>query len=65
MESEIERLERLKDLLHRRLQELLALTEKGTPAWVAAQEAKQLWDEISAVEATIDVFGDPGLRRDV
>lgn len=65
METQIEELEKLRELLHRRLQDLLVLTEKKSPAWEAAQEAKQLWDQISALEATLDVFGDPELLRDV
>ncbi len=65
MKSGIEELEELKNVLHRRLQHLLALTEKGSPARVAAEEAKVLWDQISALEATLDVFGDPELRRDI
>ncbi len=65
MRSKIEELEELKDLLHRRLHDLVALTEKGSTAWMGAREANELWDQISALEATLDVFGDPELRRDV
>ncbi len=65
MEVGFEELERLKDLLQRRLRDLLALTEKGSPARAAAEEANRLWDEISALEATLDVLGDPDLRGDI
>ena len=65
MESETEKLEQLKDLLHRKLQILLELTDKRSPARTTATEAKELWDQICALEATQDVFADPELRRDV
>jgi len=61
----VEELEKLKDLFHRRLRDLVALTGKSSPARAAAEEAIRLWDEISALEATLDVFGDPDLRRDI
>ncbi|MFQ5799157.1 MAG: hypothetical protein ACE5H0_10785 [Bacteroidota bacterium] len=61
----LEELEELKNEFHRRLLKLIAMTHKLSPERAGAEELKNLWDQISALEATLDVFGDAELAQDV
>lgn len=65
MNRALEELEELKNAFHRQIQQLIALTKKSSPERAAAEELKKLWDQIAALEATLDVFGDAQLAKDV
>lgn len=65
MTRALQDLEELKNDFHRRLVKLIGKTSKSSPEHAAAQELKDLWDQIAALEATLDVFGDAELAKDV
>lgn len=65
MTRALQELEELKNEFHRRLVKFIGKTSKSSPEYAAAQELKDLWDQIAVFEATLDVFGDAELARHV
>ena len=65
MNRALEELEELKNAFHQRILKLISTTNKKSPERAAAEELKELWDQIAALEATLDVFGDAKLAKDV